>query len=58
MLNNCSTYTHTAKEIATHTPLTTTTLNACIYTFMKYINIYMSIHTSIHRILYIYYDKS
>lgn len=51
MLNNCSTYTHTAKEIATHTPLTT--LNACIYTFMKYINIYMSIH-----ILYIYYDKS
>lgn len=53
MLNNCSTHTHTAKEIATHTPLTTTTLNACIYTFMKYINIYMSIH-----ILYIYYDKS
>lgn len=53
MLNNCSTHTHTAKEIATHTPLTTTTLNACVYTFMKYINIYMSIH-----ILYIYYDKS
>lgn len=50
MLNNC---THTAKYLATHTPLTTTTLNACIYTFMKYINIYMSIH-----ILYIYYDKS
>lgn len=50
MLNNC---THTAKYIATHTPLTTTTLNACIYTFIKYINKYMSIH-----ILYIYYDKS
>lgn len=53
MLNNCS--THTNKYTATHT--LTTTLNACIYAFMKYINIYIYEYTYVYYIFIMIRNK-